>query len=137
MDRPWRSTNLPSARSCRTSTSGKGSAEVAPRPAPGSPGPPGCWAPGFPEAVGGGWLAEREILPHVDEWERIGGSCPAACTRLAGAAGLLSCDSNPLTDLSRPDDPRNWAGVTRLSIPSWWQPYVLSVASLTSAAAIV
>ncbi|MGZ4582912.1 MAG: type VII secretion-associated serine protease mycosin [Mycobacterium sp.] len=41
------------------------------------------------------------------------------------------CDSNPLTDLGRPDDPRNWAGVTSVSIPSWWQPYVLSTASLT------
>jgi len=46
-------------------------------------------------------------------------------------AGGTSCDSNPLTDLSRPDDPRNWAGVTSVSIPSLWQPYVLSVGSLT------
>lgn len=46
-------------------------------------------------------------------------------------AGGTSCESNPLTDLSRPNDPRNWGGVTSVSIPSWWQPYVLSVASLT------
>jgi membrane-anchored mycosin MYCP len=46
-------------------------------------------------------------------------------------AGGAPCESNPLTDLSRPDDPRNWAGVTSVSIPSWWQPYVLSVAALT------
>lgn len=46
------------------------------------------------------------------------------------AAGAGGCQSNPLTDLSRPDDPRNWAGVTSVSIPSSWQPYVLSVASL-------
>jgi type VII secretion-associated serine protease mycosin len=46
-------------------------------------------------------------------------------------ADETSCDSNPLTDLSRPDDPRNWAGVKSVSIPSWWQPYVLSAASLT------
>jgi len=46
-------------------------------------------------------------------------------------AGGTSCEPNPLTDLSRPSDPRNWAGVTSISIPSWWQPYVLSVASLT------
>ncbi|BCO38104.1 type VII secretion-associated serine protease mycosin [Mycobacterium heckeshornense] len=45
--------------------------------------------------------------------------------------GATPCESNPLTDLSRPDDPRNWSGVTSVSIPSWWQPYVLSVASLT------
>jgi type VII secretion-associated serine protease mycosin len=51
----------------------------------------------------------------------------------SGAAGPSGtpCDSNPLTDLSRPDDPRNWAGVKSVSIPSWWQPYVLSAASLT------
>jgi membrane-anchored mycosin MYCP len=49
----------------------------------------------------------------------------------AGAASGAACDSNPLTDLGRPDDPRNWAGVTSISVPSWWQPYVLSVGSLT------
>ncbi|MDD4866830.1 MAG: type VII secretion-associated serine protease mycosin [Mycobacterium sp.] len=46
-------------------------------------------------------------------------------------AGAASCESNPLTDPGRPQDPRNWAGVTSVSIPSWWQPYVLSVGSLT------
>ncbi len=49
----------------------------------------------------------------------------------AGGTSGTTCESNPLTDLSRPDDPRNWAGVTSVSIPSWWQPYVPSVASLT------
>jgi type VII secretion-associated serine protease mycosin len=49
----------------------------------------------------------------------------------AGGTSGTSCESNPLTDLSRPDDPRNWAGVKSVSIPSWWQPYVLSAASLT------
>lgn len=48
------------------------------------------------------------------------------------AASGTACDSNPLTDLSHPEDPRNWSGVTSVSIPSLWQPYVLSVASLTS-----
>jgi type VII secretion-associated serine protease mycosin len=46
-------------------------------------------------------------------------------------AGGTSCESNALTDLSRPDDQRNWASVTSISIPSWWQPYVLSAGSLT------
>lgn len=45
--------------------------------------------------------------------------------------GGAACESNPLTDLSRPADPRNWAGVGSVSVPSWWQPYVLSVAALT------
>jgi type VII secretion-associated serine protease mycosin len=49
----------------------------------------------------------------------------------AGGTSGTPCDSNPLTDLSRPDDARNWAGVKSISIPSWWQPYVLSAASLT------
>ncbi|HEU0192213.1 MAG TPA: type VII secretion-associated serine protease mycosin [Mycobacterium sp.] len=44
-----------------------------------------------------------------------------------------SCESNALTDLSRPQDPRNWAGVTTVSTPSWWQPYVLSAAALNAA----
>jgi membrane-anchored mycosin MYCP len=52
-------------------------------------------------------------------------------TGTAGSSNSgASCDSNPLTDLGRPQDPRNWAGVTSVSIPSWWQPYVLSVGSL-------
>ncbi|MGV0750920.1 type VII secretion-associated serine protease mycosin [Mycolicibacter minnesotensis] len=46
---------------------------------------------------------------------------------VGGGAG---CQSNPLTDLSRPDDPRSWGTVASVSIPSSWQPYVLSVASL-------
>lgn len=46
--------------------------------------------------------------------------------------GGEACESNPLTDLSRPQDPRNWEGVTSLSVPSWWHPYVLSVGSLSS-----
>ena len=49
-----------------------------------------------------------------------------------GGTSGTPCDSNPLTDLSRPDDARNWAGVKSISIPSWWQPYVLSAASLTA-----
>src|SRR5947209_3606543 len=51
----------------------------------------------------------------------------------AGAASGAACDSNPLTDLACPDDARNWAGVTSISVPSWWQPYVLSVGSLNAA----
>ena len=47
------------------------------------------------------------------------------------ATSGAACESNPLTDLGRPEDPRNWAGVTSVSVPSWWQPYVLSVGSLT------
>jgi membrane-anchored mycosin MYCP len=49
----------------------------------------------------------------------------------AGNSGENNCESNPLTDPDRPDDPRNWAGATTISTPSYWQPYVLSVGSLT------
>jgi membrane-anchored mycosin MYCP len=55
----------------------------------------------------------------------------AAGNNRSGMTTSLACESNPLTDPTRPDDPRNWAGVTAVSIPSWWQPYVLSVGSLT------
>ncbi|BBY63541.1 mycosin-3 [Mycolicibacterium helvum] len=44
----------------------------------------------------------------------------------------MQCASNPVGDPARRDDPRNWAGVTSVSVPSWWQPYVLSVAALTA-----
>jgi membrane-anchored mycosin MYCP len=47
-----------------------------------------------------------------------------------GIAGGTACTANPSTDPARPDDPRNWAGVTSVSTPSWWQPYVLSVGAL-------
>lgn len=49
----------------------------------------------------------------------------------AGNTGESNCQSNPLTDPNNPQDPRNWAGATTISTPSYWQPYVLSVASLT------
>lgn len=49
----------------------------------------------------------------------------------AGNTGDNRCANNPLTDPARPKDPRNWAGATTISTPSYWQPYVLSVASLT------
>ena len=49
----------------------------------------------------------------------------------AGNTGESNCESNPLTDPKNPEDSRNWAGATTISTPSYWQPYVLSVASLT------
>lgn len=55
----------------------------------------------------------------------------AAGNNRTGLNAGSDCPSNPLSDLARPEDPRNWAGVTSVSIPSWWQPYVLSVGSLT------
>jgi membrane-anchored mycosin MYCP len=54
----------------------------------------------------------------------------AAGNDRAGLNPGSACPSNPLSDPARPDDPRNWSGVTSISIPSWWQPYVLSVGSL-------
>lgn len=42
------------------------------------------------------------------------------------------CAANPLGDPRIPGDPRNWVGVTSVSVPSWWQPYVLSVGALTA-----
>lgn len=48
-----------------------------------------------------------------------------------GSGGGLACQANPLNNMASSEDPRNWAGVTSVSTPSWWQPYVLSVGSLT------
>ncbi|WP_371746879.1 type VII secretion-associated serine protease mycosin [Mycolicibacterium sp. YH-1] len=55
----------------------------------------------------------------------------AAGNNRTGLNAGSDCPSNPLSDLARPEDPRNWSSVTSVSIPSWWQPYVLSVGSLT------
>ncbi|MCH9731956.1 MAG: type VII secretion-associated serine protease mycosin [Actinomycetia bacterium] len=49
----------------------------------------------------------------------------------AGNNSENNCRSNPLMDPNNPQDPRNWAGATTISTPSYWQPYVLSVAALT------
>lgn len=49
-----------------------------------------------------------------------------------GIAGGQACHSNPLGGSINPEDPRNWAAASAVSTPSWWQPYVLSVGSLTS-----
>ena len=56
----------------------------------------------------------------------------AAGNNKAGLNPGSACPSNPLSEPGRPEDPRNWAGVTEISIPSWWQQYVLSVGSLNS-----
>jgi membrane-anchored mycosin MYCP len=56
----------------------------------------------------------------------------AAGNNRAGLNPGSACPSNPLSDPGLPEDPRNWAGVTEISIPSWWQPYVLSVGSVNS-----
>lgn len=50
----------------------------------------------------------------------------------AGSATGASCQSNALTDPARPSDPRNWDGATTLSMPSVWEPYVLSVGALSA-----
>jgi membrane-anchored mycosin MYCP len=55
----------------------------------------------------------------------------AAGNNQAGLNPGSACPSNPLSDPGRPEDPRNWAGATSVSIPSVWDQYVLSVGSLT------
>ena len=57
----------------------------------------------------------------------------AAGNNKAGLNPGSACESNPLSDPGRPEDPRNWAGVTEISIPSWWEQYVLSVGSVNAA----
>jgi membrane-anchored mycosin MYCP len=57
----------------------------------------------------------------------------AAGNTRGGMSAGSGCESNPLGDPALPGDPRNWAGVSAVSIPSWWQPFVLSVGSVTPA----
>lgn len=55
----------------------------------------------------------------------------AAGNNRGGVSTGSACESNPLSTAGT-GDPRNWGAVTSVSIPSWWQPYVLSVGSLTA-----
>lgn len=55
----------------------------------------------------------------------------AAGNNQAGLNPGSACPSNALSDPGRPEDPRNWAGVSSVSMPSAWNQYVLSVGSLT------
>lgn len=41
--------------------------------------------------------------------------------------GSQTCKNNPDIDPARPEDPRNWGGVTSISTPSWFDDLVLSV----------
>lgn len=50
-----------------------------------------------------------------------------AAAAIDAGAGNQNCKSNPDTDPARPDDPRNWGGVTTVSTPSWFDDLVLSV----------
>jgi membrane-anchored mycosin MYCP len=54
----------------------------------------------------------------------------AAGNTIGGVTTGSTCASNPLSGTA--GDARNWSGVTSVSIPSWWQPYVLSVGSLNA-----
>ncbi|KHO28283.1 peptidase [Mycolicibacterium setense] len=56
----------------------------------------------------------------------------AAGNTQGGMTTGSACGSNPLADTGAPGDPRNWGGVSSVSVPSWWQPYVLSVGSLNA-----
>lgn len=49
----------------------------------------------------------------------------------AGTGAGLACGSNPLSTSATGEDPRNWSGVVSVSLPSSWQPYVLSVGAVT------
>lgn len=54
----------------------------------------------------------------------------AAGNTQGGMTTGSACGSNPLS--GAPGDPRNWGGVSTVSVPSWWQPYVLSVGALNA-----
>ncbi|KMO72579.1 type VII secretion-associated serine protease mycosin [Mycolicibacterium chubuense] len=56
----------------------------------------------------------------------------AVIVAAAGDTEAAACQANPLSDPARPSDPRNWDSVSSLSVPAWWQPYVLTVGSVTA-----
>jgi membrane-anchored mycosin MYCP len=75
--------------------------------------------------------AELGAALHYAAFEKDAVIIAAAGNNHGGVASGAACESNPLP-AGTPDDPRNWNGVTSVSIPSWWQPYVLSVGAVNS-----
>lgn len=51
----------------------------------------------------------------------------------AGNTGASGCAQNPDIDPGKPDDSRNWRGVTTISAPGWFVPDVLTVGFTTAA----
>ncbi|MBN3459466.1 type VII secretion-associated serine protease mycosin [Mycobacterium sp. DSM 3803] len=50
----------------------------------------------------------------------------------AGDGGNSDCSQNPPPDPLKPDDPRNWHGVTTVVTPAWFDNYVLTVGAVDS-----
>ncbi len=50
-------------------------------------------------------------------------------------AGASDCTQNPIYNPLRPNDPRDWAGVTTVVTPAWFSDYVLTVGAVDSAGA--
>ncbi len=53
----------------------------------------------------------------------------------AGDTSQKDCKQNPAYDPLRPDDPRDWNGVSTVVTPSWFDEYVLTVGAVDSTGA--
>jgi membrane-anchored mycosin MYCP len=59
----------------------------------------------------------------------------AVIVAAAGDSGQKDCKQNPMYDPLRPEDPRDWNGVSTVVTPSWFSDYVLTVGAVDSAGA--
>jgi membrane-anchored mycosin MYCP len=59
----------------------------------------------------------------------------AVIVAAAGDTSQRDCKENPTFDPLRPDDPRDWNGVTTVVTPSWFSDYVLTVGAVDSSGA--
>jgi len=53
----------------------------------------------------------------------------------AGNSSNNDCKPNPIYNALRPNDPRDWAGVTTVVTPAWFSDYVLTVGAVDSSGA--
>jgi membrane-anchored mycosin MYCP len=59
----------------------------------------------------------------------------AVIVAAAADTSQRDCKENPIYDALRPDDPRDWNGVTTVVTPSWFKDYVLTVGAVDAAGA--
>nr|WP_156657928.1 type VII secretion-associated serine protease mycosin [Mycobacterium kyorinense] len=83
-------------------------------------------------------MSARSVLDQADLGAAVRYAAVDKDAVIVAAAGDTSqkdCKQNPLYDPLRPNDPRDWNGVTTVVTPAWFDEYVLTVGAVDAAGA--